>query len=344
MVEVTPEHLCYVIYTSGSTGLPKGTEVPHRAIPGFFRGVDYARFDAGEVLLQHSSLSWDALTLETWPALLTGGRCVLYPGRSPDPEGLAREVERHGVTTLWLTAALFNLVVDTRPEILARVRQVMTGGEVVSAAHLRRARGRSPAAAAGQRLRPQRVHGVHELPRGGGGLRGRGGADRAAGGRPAGVRAGRVGRAGAAGVPGELYVGGPGVARGYLGRPALTAERFVPDPFGGAAGGRLYRTGDRARWNGRGELEYLGRVDAQVKIRGFRVEPGEVEAVLGVHPGVGAAVVVAREDVPGRAAAGGVRGGAGGGARPAALRAYLKERLPGYMVPGGDGAGWMRFR
>ncbi len=139
-VEVTPEHLCYVIYTSGSTGTPKGTEVPHRAVTGFFRDAEYARFDEHEVLLQHSSVSWDALTLELWPALLTGGRCVLYPGRSLDPEGLAREVERHGVTTLWLTAALFNLVVDTRPEMLAEVRQVMTGGEAVSAAHLRRAR------------------------------------------------------------------------------------------------------------------------------------------------------------------------------------------------------------
>ncbi|MEW5929610.1 MAG: amino acid adenylation domain-containing protein [Gemmatimonadota bacterium] len=334
-VEVTPEHLCYVIYTSGSMGLPKGTEVPHRAIPGFFHGADYARFDEAQVLLQHSSVSWDALTLELWPALLTGGRCVLYPGRSLDPEELAREVERHGVTTLWLTAALFNLIVDTRPELLDAVRQVMTGGEAVSVPHLRRARERNPGLRLVNGYGPSECtvftscHVVGDevadgevLPIG----------------RPVGDRRVYVldgwGEPVPVGVPGELHVGGPGVGRGYLGQAALTAEKFVPDALGGEPGARLYRTGDRVRWLATGELEFLGRVDAQVKIRGFRIELGEVEAVLASVPEVRESAVVAREDAPGdkRLVAYFVaREGAGVSAGE--LRRQLAARLPEYLVP-----------
>ncbi|MET0395834.1 MAG: condensation domain-containing protein, partial [Longimicrobiaceae bacterium] len=137
--DISPESLAYVIYTSGSTGRPKGTEVPHRAIPGFFKGADYARFGEGTVTLQHSSTSWDALTLELWPALLSGGRCVLLPAQTSEPALLGEQVRAHGVNTLWLTAAYFNLIVDTTPEVLAGVEQVMIGGEAVSAPHVRRA-------------------------------------------------------------------------------------------------------------------------------------------------------------------------------------------------------------
>ncbi|MBV9108252.1 MAG: AMP-binding protein, partial [Gemmatimonadetes bacterium] len=124
-----PDDVAYVMYTSGSTGTPKGTEVPHCAVPGFFRGVDYVSWDASQVHLQHASLSWDVLTLELWPALLTGARCVMYPGRASEPVMLGEQVREHGVTMLWLSAAYFNLVIDTCPEILAGVKQVMTGGE-----------------------------------------------------------------------------------------------------------------------------------------------------------------------------------------------------------------------
>ncbi|HST63036.1 MAG TPA: amino acid adenylation domain-containing protein, partial [Longimicrobium sp.] len=334
-VEVTPEHLCYVIYTSGSTGLPKGTEVPHRAIPGFFRDAEYARFDAEQTLLQHSSTSWDALTLELWPALLTGGRCVLYAGQSLDPEELAREVERHGVTTLWLTAALFNLIVDTRPELLDAVRQVMTGGEAVSVPHLRRARERNP------RLRLVNGYGpsectvftsCHVV-----------GGEVAEGevlpiGRPVGDRRVYVldawGEPVPVGVPGELHVGGVAVARGYLGQAELTAEKFVPDPFSADAGARLYASGDRVRWLPTGELEFVGRVDAQVKIRGFRIELGEVEAVLASVPSVRESAVVVREDAPGQkrlVAYFVARQGADVSAGE--LRAQLSARLPEYLVP-----------
>ncbi|HEX7243302.1 MAG TPA: condensation domain-containing protein, partial [Longimicrobiaceae bacterium] len=138
-VPVTPDHLAYVIYTSGSTGHPKGTEVPHRAIPGFFWDVEYARFDERTVLLQHSSTSWDALTLELWPALLRGGTCVLLPAQVSEPALLGEQIRGYGVTATWISSAYFNSIVDTTPEVLRGLEQVMIGGEAVSVPHVRRA-------------------------------------------------------------------------------------------------------------------------------------------------------------------------------------------------------------
>ncbi|HEX7239909.1 MAG TPA: amino acid adenylation domain-containing protein, partial [Longimicrobiaceae bacterium] len=321
---VTPEHLAYVIYTSGSTGTPKGTEVPHRAIPGFFRGSDYVRFDPDQVVLQHSSTSWDALTLELWPALLTGGRCVLFAGKSTELGVMEETVRREGVTTLWLSSALFNTVVDTRPGVLEGVEQVMIGGETASVPHVRWALGAHP----GLRL----VNGYgpsectvfatcHVV----------GGEAAEASvpiGRPVGDRRVYVLDASLnpvpAGVPGEVFVGGPAVARGYLGRPELTAERFVPDPFG-LAGSRMYRVMDRVRWRADGVLEYFGRTDLQVKVRGFRIEPGEVEAALLRHTAVREAAVVARD--------GSLVGYVVGTATAGELREWLGRRLPEHMVP-----------
>jgi amino acid adenylation domain-containing protein len=285
-VDVGPEHLAYVIYTSGSTGLPKATEVPHRAIPGFFWDVDYVRFDAEQVFLQHSSTSWDVLTLELWPALLRGGRCALYPGERVTLEGLEAAIREEGVTTLWLASALFNTVIDTRPELLDGLRQLMIGGEAVSPAHVARCGERFPD------LRLVNGYGPSECtvftscqvishPVG---------ADAVPIGTPVGDRRvyvlDRWMAPVAEGVAGELYVGGPALPRGYARRAGLTAERLVPDPFGGEPGGRLYRTGDRVRWGAAGELHFLGRTDRQVKVRGFRVEPEEIGCVLEAHPGV----------------------------------------------------------
>jgi amino acid adenylation domain-containing protein len=329
----SPEALAYVIYTSGSTGEPKGTEVPHRAIPGFFEGADYVRFDEEQVLLQHSSTSWDALTLELWPALLTGGRCVLYPEQTADPEELGRQVREHGVTTLWLTAAYFNLVVDSFPGVLEGVRQVMVGGEAVSVPHVRRALELYP------ELRLVNGYGPSEctvfasaypVPHGFA-------AATVPIGRPVGDRRVYLLDRGLnpvpVGVPGELYVGGPSVARGYLNRPVLTAERFVPDPFSGEPGARMYRSGDRVRWRADGLLEFVGRTDFQVKVRGFRVEPGEVEGVLASHPAVREAAVVVRGTGGDRRLVGYVTAETAGGVTAAELRSHLVGRLPEYMVP-----------
>ncbi|HYW05624.1 MAG TPA: non-ribosomal peptide synthetase, partial [Longimicrobium sp.] len=336
-VDVTPEHLAYVLYTSGSTGAPKGTEVPHRAIPGFFRDAGYLRFGPEQVHLQYSSTSWDVLTLELWPALLSGAPCVLYPGQTVELDTLAAQIREHGVTILWLSAAFFNLVVDTRPELLRGVPQVMVGGEAVSVPHARRALRLHP----GMRL----VNGYgpsectvftacHVIPAGFDG-------PAVPIGTPVGDRRvyvldARLRRV-PVGVPGELYVGGPAVPRGYLRRPGLTAEKLVPDPFGGEPGARLYRTGDRVRWGAGGELEYLGRIDRQVKVRGFRIEPDEVEAVLLGEAGVREAVALVREDTPGdrRLVAYVVADDdAAEAPTPAGLRERLRARLPDYMVPG----------
>ncbi|HEU0077052.1 MAG TPA: non-ribosomal peptide synthetase, partial [Longimicrobiaceae bacterium] len=331
----SPDDVAYVIYTSGSTGLPKGTEVPHRAIPGFFWGVDYARFDEDQVLLQHSSTSWDALTLELWPALLTGGTCVLFPGQAAEPQALGEQIREHGVTTLWLTSAYFNLIVDSCPEILEGVRQLMVGGEAVSVPHVRRALELYP------RLRLVNGYGPSEctvfatcwpVP-----------ADFDAPALPIGAPVGdrrvhlldRGFGPVPAGIAGELCIGGPAVARGYLDRPELTADRFVPDPFSGEPGARLYRSGDRVRRRPDGLLEFVGRMDAQVKIRGFRVEPGEVEAVLAGHPSVREAVVVVRPSPSGEPRlVGYVTARDDAPLAASELRGWLRERLPDHLVPG----------
>ncbi len=330
-VQVSPDHLCYVIYTSGSTGRPKGTEVPHRAIPGFFWDVEYARFDERTVLLQHSSTSWDALTLELWPALLKGGTCVLLPAQTSEPALLGEQIREHGVTATWISSAYFNSILDATPEVLAGLRLAMIGGEAVSIPHVKRALERFP------ELRIVNGYGPSEctvftscypVP-----------ADFDAPaipiGRPVGDRrvylldreSGPV----PVGVPGELCVGGPSVARGYLNRPEMTAERFVPDPFSTEPGARLYRSGDRVKWRADGLLEFVGRVDFQVKVRGFRVEPGEVESVLASHPGVREAAVVVRDDASGAKALVGYAAASEIGA--VELRAWLRERMPEYMVP-----------
>ncbi|HEY0015276.1 MAG TPA: amino acid adenylation domain-containing protein [Longimicrobium sp.] len=327
--------LAYVMYTSGSTGTPKGVGVEHRGVVRLVRGADYADFGPDQVVLQAAPVSFDASTLELWAPLLNGGRVVLMPGETPSLEELGRAVMEYGVTTLWLTAGLFQVMVEQRLDDLRGVRQLLAGGDVLPVEAVRRVRERFPA------MRIINGYGptenttftcCHTVPAGWSG-------GPVPIGRP--VSGTRVYvldaalRPVPAGVPGELYAGGHGVARGYLGRPGMTAERFVPDPFGAEPGARLYRTGDRARWRPDGTVEFLGRVDTQVKIRGFRIEPGEIEAALRRHPSVVECAVVVRQD--------GARAGVPGekrlvayvvgGADADALRGHLRASLPDYMVP-----------
>jgi amino acid adenylation domain-containing protein len=338
-VPTDPDQLAYVIHTSGSTGEPKGAAVPHRAVVRLVRGAGYARFGPGEVFLHLAPTGFDAATFEIWGALLNGARLVLAPAGVPTVPQLAGLLAREGVTTLWLTAGLFAVVVDERPEALAGVRQLLAGGDVLPPAHARRALEALP----GTRL----VNGygptenttftcTHAVEAG----------DAARGSIPIGLPVenttayvlDRALRPTPVGVPGELFAGGAGLARGYLGRPELTAERFVPDPFGGEPGARLYRTGDRVRRRADGVLEFLGRMDQQVKVRGFRVEPGEVEAALLRHPALREAAVVVREDaapgMPGERRLAAYVVPADGAAPDAAeLRAFLAASLPEHMLP-----------
>ncbi|MEH2104793.1 non-ribosomal peptide synthetase [Nostoc sp.] len=332
--EVSLENLAYIIYTSGSTGTPKGTEVTHRSIIGFMFGVDYIHLDAEQIWLQHSSISWDALTLELWPPLLYGGRCVLYPGKIPTPEDLSRIIQEQGVNTLFLTTALFNLMIDTMPEALSEVKQLLFGGESVSVPHVRTALKLLPRTQLIHAYGPsectvftccypipqQLAENVQSIPIG----------------KPIGDRRvylldkdlHRV----PIGVPGELYVGGASVARGYLNQPTLTSEKFIPNPF--IEGDTLYKTGDLICRLPDGNLEFMGRIDTQVKIRGFRIELGEIEAVLNQHLDIKQVVVIARENEPGNKSLVAYIVAKDHPPTSSTLRNFLKTKLPDYMIPG----------
>ncbi len=339
-----PEGAAYVIYTSGSTGRPKGVVVPHRCVCNLARAVTGGLgVGPGSRVLQFASLSFDAAVWEVFPTLLSGAALVLASRDDLQPgAGLVATLRRERISLVTLPPSVLAVL---PPEGLPDLATVVSAGEAMDTAVAERwSAGRTLVNAYGPTeatvcatFAPCRRDGrapsigrpfanvtVHVL-------------------EPAGIPA-------PVGVPGELYVGGAGVSRGYLDRPALTAERFVPDPFG-APGARLYRTGDRARWRSDGTLEFMGRVDQQVKVHGFRIEPGEVEAALRRHPGVRECAVVAREDVGGdRRLVAYVVPAPGYGTRtlteaeiqlpadagatlPAALREHLRERVPEYMVP-----------
>ena len=320
----------YVMYTSGSTGQPKGVVVTHRNVVRLVSGQTYAEFGPDQVFLQMAPLAFDASTFEIWGALLHGARLVLYPGSSIDLTELRATLERHGVTTLWLTAGLFHQVVDMDVGSLSGLEQLLAGGDELLPDRVSRAmralpgvklvNGYGPTEATTFSCCFDATSGVpfdDSVPIG----------------RPIANSSAyvldRELQPTPVGVPGELYIGGDGVARGYLNQPELTAERFVRSPFGE---GRLYRTGDIVRWRPDGYLEFLGRQDQQVKVRGFRVEPGEVEATLIGHPGVRDAAVVAPADRQGdrRMVAYVVADPALGEAE---LRSHLADKLPPYMVP-----------
>ncbi|MGH3750160.1 MAG: amino acid adenylation domain-containing protein, partial [Micromonosporaceae bacterium] len=295
-----PEDTACVMFTSGSTGRPKGIVASHRAIAETVTGQDFAEFGPGAVWLQCAPVSWDAFALELWGPLLGGGTCVLHPGQRPEPATIGRLVAAHGVTSMYLSASLFNVITDECPDALDGLAELIVGGEALSASHVARALKRRPQLRLSNGYGP--VEGMifltaHQVAPG-----------QAPEGEPV-----PIGRALAGkrvrvldqrlrpvpdGTVGELYASGAGIAHGYAGQPGITAERFLADPYGGP-GERMYRTGDLARRRPDGVLEFVGRADDQVKIRGFRVEPGEVETALARHPTVARAAVVAVEDAAG---------------------------------------------
>ncbi|WAM30052.1 non-ribosomal peptide synthetase [Myxococcus sp. NMCA1] len=341
-VAVGGDDLAYVMFTSGSTGRPKGVCIPHRAVARLVLANPFIHFGPDEVFLQLAPVAFDASTLELWGALLHGARLVLAPPHTPSLDELAALLTHHRVSTLWLTAALFEQMVLHQGNALAGVRQVLAGGDVLPPLRVRQHLERIPLGAvlvngygptenttfsATYSLRAGEAFGT-SVPIG-----------RPLGHSSAFVLDSRMEPV-PVGVPGELFVGGDGLAWGYLNRPELTAEKFLPHPFFSAPGARLYRTGDRARWRADGSLEFLGRSDFQVKVRGFRIELGEIESVLQQAPGVQEAVVLAREDAPGdkRLVAYFVPTAAARSEEQAAnavggIRTFLKARLPEYMLP-----------
>src|SRR5258708_3504689 len=334
-VEVTSEDIAHVIYTSGSTGRPKAGMIPHRSVVGFAFGVNYLDLNEDNTFLHHSSVAWDAVTLEVWLAFVAGARCVIYCGQPLEPIQLSQEVKKHQVTFLWLTASLFNVVVEVALGGLSFVRYLVTGSEPVSVSHVSRALENLPNTMVVNGYGPSEC-GVFSTCYAMSSANGK--SPSVPIGKPIGDRRGHLVNANfqcvPEGVTGEICIGGRGVGRGYLNEPALTAESFVPDPFSDLAGSRLYRTGDLGRWMRDGNIEFVGRADNQVKIRGFRTELGEIETALLALPGVMQAVVVAREDQPGeKKLAGYVVPAAGKALNAAAISLELSQKLPDYMVP-----------
>ncbi|MFJ4679521.1 amino acid adenylation domain-containing protein [Kitasatospora sp. NPDC088783] len=292
---VHPDQLATIMYTSGSTGLPKGVTVAHRDMVAL---ADDPCWDSGnhERVLMHAPYAFDISDYELWVPLLAGNEVVLAPPGPLDTAALARLIADEKITAVHFTAGLLRVVAEDAPECLATVREVLTGGDVVSPVAVQRVLEHAPGAVVRQLYGPTEMtlcatH--HEL-------RSPYTADiRVPLGRPlAGTRVYVLDewlRLVPPGVTGEVWLAGSGLARGYLNQAGLTAERFIADPFG-TPGSRMYRTGDLARWNSSWQLEFMGRGDDQVKIRGFRVEPGEVAATLADHPEVSEAEVLARLD------------------------------------------------
>lgn len=328
----------YVMYTSGSTGQPKGVEVPHRAVTRLLLNNGYATFDATSRVAFIANPAFDPSTLEVWAALLCGGTIVVIDRDTVRaPERLRSVLLEQRVTVLNLTSGMYNQYAEALGSALAQLDYLLVGGDVVDPRMVARVLRDTPPRHFVYTYGPTETTlfatawEVRQVERDMGAL---------AIGRPiANTRVyvlDEAGRLAPIGTTGELYIGGAGVALGYLRRPESTAARFVPDTFSGEAGARLYRTGDLARWNDDGMLEFRGRNDVQIKVRGFRIEPGEIEAKLRSHPGVREAAVLARLNCGGEkrlVAYYTPFDGPKGELAPEALRHHLLAILPEYMVP-----------
>ncbi|AYF48306.1 amino acid adenylation domain-containing protein [Pseudomonas fluorescens] len=325
----TAQCVAYILYTSGSTGAPKGVQVPHRAITRLVLNNGYADFNARDRVAFASNPAFDASTLEVWAPLLNGGCVVVVePAELLSQAAFGALLQEQAVSVLWMTAGLFHQYADALMPVFRQLRYLIVGGDVLDPLVI----GRVLAHGKPQHLlngygptEATTFSTTYEITAPGEG----------------GIPIGRpIANAQAyvldahqhllpLGAVGELYIGGAGLATGYVNQPHLTAEKFIPNPFGE---GLLYRTGDLASWRADGILLYQGRNDLQVKIRGYRIEPGEIETCLASFPGVNDAVVLVREDAPGdkRLVA---YYTAEAALEIEALRAHLQGRLPDYMVP-----------
>jgi aspartate racemase len=327
-------NLAYVMFTSGSTGRPKGVMIEHRSVVRLVKENEYADFSADNVFLQFAPITFDASTFEIWGALLNGARLAIMPKGIPSLADLGKVIHEYGVTTLWLTAGLFHLMVDESIDDLRPLRQLLAGGDVLSVTHVEKVL---------NSLNCDLINGYgptenttftccYKIPRGS-----------------------QLGKSIPIGKPiantqvyilneylnpvsgdeiGEIYIGGDGLARGYLNRDDLTSEKFIASPFPEISSPRLYKTGDLARFLPDGNIEFLGRADNQVKIRGFRIELEEVEIALTRQAGVREAVAVAKEiSTADKQLVAFVVLDPLCGPETCNLRKHLEEILPDYMVP-----------
>ncbi|WP_375511408.1 amino acid adenylation domain-containing protein [uncultured Nostoc sp.] len=333
--KVTADNLAYVMYTSGSTGTPKGVSVIHRGVVRLVKETNYVHLTSEEVILQLAPISFDASTFEIWGCLLNGGRLIISPPYTPSLEELGQIIQQYKVTTLWLTAGLFHLIVDEKIDALKSLRQLLAGGDVLSVPHLQKflqtiencqlINGYGPtenttftcchtitpplrldvSIPIGRPIANTQVYILDNNL------------------QPVSI-----------GESGELYIGGDGLARGYLNRPDLTNEKFIYYSFDTNLATRLYKTGDLARYLPDGKIEFLGRIDNQVKIRGFRIELGEIEREIAQHPDVRENVVLARQDQIGeKQLTAYIIPHYNSSYTHKNLRDFLQQRLPNYMVP-----------
>jgi amino acid adenylation domain-containing protein len=329
------ENLIYTMYTSGSSGKPKGVGIIHSNVSRLIRNTNYVCITPDDVFLQLAPVTFDAATFEIWGALLNGARLVLYPpDQMVDLVKLKKVIQEAGVSILWLTAGLFHRIVDEDLLLLAPIKQLLAGGDVVSAPHVKRVLERISGCRVINGYGPTECatfsvcHKVSDsrsvemiVPIG----------------RPVSNTLVYVLDSELelvpVGVAGELYIGGAGLARGYFHHPELTAESFIPNPFD-VCGSRLYRTGDLVRYSEDGDLEFVGRIDYQVKVGGYRIELEEIETALVSDPSVRQAAVVALADSTGdKRLVAYVVGEREATPHVKRLREHLKRGLPNYMIP-----------
>jgi amino acid adenylation domain-containing protein len=343
-VALQPDNLAYIMYTSGSTGKPKGVSITHRGVVRLVQNTNYASFKANDIFLQLAPIAFDASALEIWGSLLNGAKLVVMSPQTPSLQEIGKVIRQSQVTILWLTASLFNLLVDKQLDNLQSVRQLLVGGDILSVFHIQKSfhklkqctiiNGYGPtenttftcyfpiiehhkfdySVPIGRPIFNTKIYIL----------------DRHL--QPVPI-----------GIPGEIYTSGDGLARGYFNNPDLTAERFIPNDFLVAGGknsqiidtnSRLYKTGDLARYLPDGNIEFLGRIDHQVKIRGFRIELGEIETVLNQYPDVQTNIVVVREDESNeKRLVAYIVPNSDTKITTTDLQSYLKEKVAGYMIP-----------
>jgi amino acid adenylation domain-containing protein len=326
----TATDLAYIMYTSGTSGVPKGVAIEHRSVARLVCNTNYLVPTSSDRLLQTGSLSFDASTFEFWSMLLHGGTVYLLPDKDLlRPAGIRQAIREAGITTMWMTSSWFNQLVDGDLDVFTGLRTVLVGGEKLSPHHIQRFRQAHPSVHAINGYGPTEnttFSVCHHIGDEGGDI-------------PLGTPISHSYayvldeslRPLPAGLDGELFVGGDGLARGYWNQPELTAERFIADPHR-AGGCRLYKTGDTCRYREDGALLYVGRSDGQVKVRGHRIEPSEIEQVLLKQGQVRQALVACRTDGQGTGElVAFVQGG--GDLAPSSIRGYLETLLPAYMVP-----------